>query len=439
MSEGRNFSTRGAVSSWMTRPLCRFVWLPLLLFSAPLAAQADPSEIEDAAGGARDWWRDAGEALRAGDSLVALWRLDSAARAWPAQPAYHRAVARFAARLGRADRAFVALEALTTLGAAWSAEEPAFTAMASDPRFRPAVGRNRAATMPFARSTVAWAIGDPTLLMEGIAVDSATGRWFASSVRGGRVLVREQDGRSHDFIAPGDHGVGAILGMAVDRRRQLLWVTSADTVPGGEDYPEFSGVSALYAFDLTTGAFRAKVGLPPAEDGHQLGDVIVTARGTLFASDSRSPAVYRLPAGPLPAIAQVAANGSPAFRNLQGMVVTPDERLLYLADYSHGLLRVDLRSGEVLGLPAPTGQSLLGIDGLVGGGPGRLLAVQNGITPVRVIAVHLDRAGTRVLRIEVLDRPDLDPGEATLAVRNGPDLAYVATRPGALRTLRVDP
>ena len=84
-------------------------------------------------------------------------------------------------------------------------------------------------------------------------------------------------------------------------------------------------------------------------------------------------------------------------------------------------------------------QTLLGIDGMVSGGPRRLLAVQNGLSPVRVIAIHLDRAGSAVARIEVLDRPDLTPGEATLAVRNGPEMAYVATRPGALRTLRVDP
>jgi hypothetical protein len=167
--------------------------------------------------------------------------------------------------------------------------------------------------------------------------------------------------------------------------------------------------------------------------------VIVTPRGTVFASDSRSPAVYRIPAGALPTIAEVAAAGSPAFRNLQGMVLTPDERTLYLADYSHGLLRVDLRTGAVTGLPAPAGQTLLGIDGMVSGGPGRLLAVQNGISPVRVIAIHLDRAGVAVARIEVLDRPELTPGEATLAVRNGPEMAYVATRPGAIRTLRVDP
>ncbi|HEX7917987.1 MAG TPA: hypothetical protein VF454_01215 [Gemmatimonadales bacterium] len=427
----------------MTRPLRRSL-LVLCLLAPPLQAQSDPVEIEARAGDARDWWRDAGEALRAGDSLLALARLDSAATSWPGQSAYHRAVARFAARLGRVDRAFLALEALTTMGVAWAEDDPTLAALRTDPRFVAAAARNRTATAPLTRSTVAWGVQGAEILAEGLAIDSATGRSFISSVRPGRVLVRERDGQVHDFFPPGARGARAILGMTIDRRRGLLWVTSADTMPGGEEYPEFSHESALYAFDLATGAFRATVELPimgrdPAAEGHQLGDVIITPQGTLYASDTWAGVVFRVPPGALPKVAEIVAQGSPAFRNLQGMVVTSDERVMYLADYSHGLLRVDLATGEVTGIPAPAGQTLLGIDGMANGGPGRLLAVQNGITPVRVIAIHLDRAGWGVERIEVLDRPDLAPGEATLAVRNGRERAYVATRPGAIRTLRVDP
>lgn len=423
----------------MTRPLRRSLWSLALLVAAPLGAQTDPVIIEARATGARSLWRDAGEALRGGDSLLAFARLDSAVVLWPVQPAYQRAVARFAARLGATDRAFAALDALTTLGAAWSSDDPALAAIKHDPRFAAAAAKNRDATAPFARSAVLWAIGDSTLLLEGLAFDPASGRWFASSVRGGRVLVRDGEGRTRDFITPGDHGAGAILGMAVDPRRRLLWVTSADTLPGGEEYPEFSGVSALFAFDLASGAFRARVELPPAEAGHQLGDVIVTPSGTVLSSDSRSPAVYRVRPGPIPAIAEVAVQGSPAFRNLQGMVVDADERTLYLADYSHGVLRADLSTGRVTGLPAPAGRSLLGIDGMASGGAGRLLAVQNGLSPARVIAIYLDRTEVGVERIEVLDRPDLTPGEATLAIRVGSDLAYIATRPGGVRRLPIAP
>jgi sugar lactone lactonase YvrE len=423
----------------MTRPLRRTLQCAFLFLATPLLAQTDPVEVADRATSARAWWRDAAEALRDGDSLLALTRLDSAVTAWPSQSAYHRGVARLALRLGRTDRALAALDALTTLGASWSAEDPAFMALAGDPRFAAATQRNREATAPMTRSRVVWEVRERPLHPEGVAVDSATGRYFISSGRPGRVLVRERDGRVHDFFPPGTRGAQAILGMAIDRRRGLLWVTSADTTAGGVEYPEFSGVSALYAFDLTGGAFRARVELPPANRGHQLGDVIITPSGTLYTSDTKAGVIFKVPAGPLPGGATIVAQGSPAFRSIQGMVVTPDERVMYLADYSHGLLRIDLATGEVTGLAAPSGGTLLGIDGMASGGPGRLIAIQNGIAPVRVIAIALDGSGTGVTGIEVLDRPDLGTGEATLGVRVGDSFVYVATQPGMLRSLSLTP
>lgn len=433
----RNFCAQGAVRFRMTRPLCLAPLFSALLLAAPLFAQ-DGIEIEGRATAGRALWRDAGEALRQGDSLTALARLDSAWHAWPFQSAYPRGFARLAGRLGLPDRALPALDALTAMGAAWDGADPAFARLATDPRYLAAAERNRAATAPLERSTVRWEVGVDSLLPEGVAYDSATGRLFISSLRWKKVLVRERDGRVHDFVAPGAGGVGCVLGMAIDRRRGLLWVASSDAGPI-TDYPEYNGTSALFAFDLRTGEFRYKVELPSAEGGHQLGDVVVTPKGTIFATDSRAPMIFTIPAGPVPRVAAVAASNAPLFRNLQGMVPNDDESALYVADYSQGLLRVDLRSREALPLLPPAGATLLGIDGMVAGGPGRLVAVQNGISPVRVVAIRLDRRGRGVAGVEVLDRPPLDPGEATLAFRSGSEVLYVATSPVRIRSLPLAP
>lgn len=422
----------------MTRPRCGSLLVLALLGVPALQAQTDGATIAERANGARAEWRAAGERLRAGDSLSALAHLDSAEALWPTQTAYTRAVARMAGRLGLADRAFAALDRLTTFGAEWEMLDPAYIRINEDPRFEAALRRNRAATAPLERSRVRWEVGVDSLLPEGVASDSVTGRLFVSSLRWKKVLVREGDGRVHDFFPSGAGGVGCVLGMAIDRPRAILWVASADAGPIGE-YPEFNGTSALYAFDLRTGAFRHRVDLPPAEEGHQLGDVIVTPRGTLFASDSRAPVLFTIAAGPVPALASVAAQRDPRFRNLQGMVATRDESVVYLADYSHGLLRVDLRTTGVTMLPPPAGTSLLGIDGMVSGGPGRLIGVQNGISPVRLIEIRLDPTGLAVTGVEVLDRPPFEEGEATLATRSGGELLYVATAPVRIRSLPLPP
>jgi hypothetical protein len=397
----------------------------------PLAAQLPPHE---AANGARALFRVAGTALERGDSAAAYTAIDSAARIWSSQAAYPRAAARFAARLGRTADAVRHLDMVTSLGMAWDIADPALARVASDPSVRAAADRNRAATATLERSRVLWNAGPDSLLIEGVAFDSVSGRYFVSSIRQAKVLVRERDGRVGDFIPKGTGGLGTVLGMAVDHRRGLLWATSADA-DSVTDFAHFNGRSALFAFDLRTGAFRAKVELPAAPEGHQLGDVIVTPRGTIYTSDSRAPAVYRIPAGPIPAVAEVAIANDPLMRNLQGMVVNADETRMYLADYTHGLFLVDLVARTVRALPPPTGTTLLGIDGMADAGEGRLIVVQNGFAPVRVAIVRLDRTGTAVSGFEVVDRPPLAPGEATLGVRVGRSFVYVGTVPAVLRSL----
>lgn len=412
------------------------VLLLALLCTTPLAAQVD---VEDSAAIARALWRDAGEALDRGDSLHALASLDSAVLIWPRQPAYPRAVSRLAGRLGLAERALPALERLTALGAGWPETDPAYARILGDPRVRAAAARNRSATEALTRSRVLWELGNNTLLVEGVASDSVTGRFYLSSVRTGKIFVRERDGRAREFVTQDSGASTGVLGMAVDGRRGLLWATTAEISEPGGDFPAFSGKSTLVAFDLATGARRATVQLPEVEGGHQLGDVIVTARGTAFASDSRFGAVYRIPVGPIPATAESVVEGDPAFRSLQGMALSPDESVLYLADYSHGLLRVDLRTREVAGISGPDSATLLGIDGMVEDGPRRLIAVQNGLSPVRVVRLYLSSDGRQVERLEVIDRPRWEAGEATLGVRVGRSFVYVATIPAVLRILDLGP
>lgn len=394
--------------------------------------------VADSAAAARTAFRAAGEAVRAGDSVAALNALERAARVWPQQSAYALAAARFAGRLGLMQRALPQLEALTLLGAEWAENDEAFGRVKDDPAFRAAAARNRASLPEMARSRVLWDVGNSTLLVEGVAADTVAGRYFISSVRTGRIFVLQRDGGARAFVTPDSGSLIGVLGMAVDNRRGLLWATTAEISGSGGDFPTYSGKSALVAFDLSTGVLRATVQLPEVEGGHQLGDVIVTARGTVFTSDSRYPALYRVPVGPIPTRVDVVVDRHPLFRSLQGMAVSAEESGLYLADYSHGLFHVDLGSGEVTVVAGPTGSSLLGIDGMVDDGPDRLIAVQNGITPVRVVGLDLDPSGRRVTRLEVLDRPELKPGEATLGVRVGRSFVYVATVPASLRTLELD-
>jgi len=79
----------------------------------------------------------------------------------------------------------------------------------------------------------------------------------------------------------------------------------------------------------------------------------------------------------------------------------------------------------VIVLPAADGVMALGIDGLYATGEG-LVGIQNGVSPARVVRLHLDEAGRRLASMEVLERARPDYAEPTLGVLVGPSLYYVA-------------
>jgi sugar lactone lactonase YvrE len=161
--------------------------------------------------------------------------------------------------------------------------------------------------------------------------------------------------------------------------------------------------------------------LPVVAGGHALGDLIVTTGGDVYVTDSNQPVLYRLRAR----ADTVERFRHALFRSLQGMAATPDGKVLYVADYAHGLLRMSTATGEVLRLDdAPHGTSL-GCDGIAYDG-GALIAVQNGVAPARLMRFVLDADGRRIVRAELLDRNVDVADEPTSVIVVGREAVYVA-------------
>src|SRR5439155_20781081 len=94
---------------------------------------------------------------------------------------------------------------------------------------------------------------------------------------------------------------------------------------------------------------------------------------------------------------------NPLFHSLQGVAPDPGGSVLYVADYSHGLLHVDLATHIVTRLDDAPHLTSLGCDGIAWD-RGAIVAVQNGVSPPRVMRFVLDAAGRRIVRAELLDR-----------------------------------
>jgi hypothetical protein len=149
--------------------------------------------------------------------------------------------------------------------------------------------------------------------------------------------------------------------------------------------------------------------------------VAIGPLGDVYASDSRDPVLYRLEDG----VDTLQAIRHPLFRSLQGVAPAPDGRTVFVADYSHGLMRVDVITGDVVRIADGPGSTSLGCDGLAWD-DGALVAVQNGVNPPRVVRFVLDSAWMGIVRTELLDQNLPMADEPTMGVVLGDDFVYVA-------------
>jgi hypothetical protein len=297
-----------------------------------------------------------------------------------------------------------------------------FTSIRPLPAFdglRQAMRRNAA---PLARSTPAFTLAERDLLTEGIAYDPRTRSFLVGSVHRGKILRVDARGQTTELVPPGLKGFWAPLGMRVDPARWVLWVAAA-AVPQMVGYDSADvGRSGLFRFDLASGALTGRFPLPADGHQHTLGDVTIARNGDVYSTDSRGPAVYRVRAGS-DSIEQFAT--SPLLLSAQGLALDAEERTLYVADYSRGILRIDLAIRAVRLLETADDVLALGIDGLYLV-EGSLVGIQNGVAPHRVVRLRLDASGNRVEHADVLERARPDYAEPTLGVVVGHDLFYVA-------------
>jgi len=393
----------------------------LCLFAPPsgLPAQAEV----DSARVAREAWRQAVPLLRRQDYAAARDLVRRAYQAWPGQPVYVARYAALSARLLDTTATLDALGFLADLGLSLDLPgEEDFAALRDAPALRPVARRLAANAAPFAQSSVAASLTEADFFPEGMSHDPRSGAWYVGSIRHRKVTRVLPGGASEDVVREGQDGLWSVLGVRTDPPRGTLWVTTA-AIPQGAGYiPADSGRSGVYAFDLGTGRLKARYLLPASAAGHLLGDLVVAANGDVYATDSRDPVIWRIRRGSGEAQEFLR---HPLFRSLQGPALDPAGRTLYVADYSHGILAVDLNTRQVRALPVPPRTTVLGIDGLAWHS-GALIGVQNGVAPARVVRLQLDGTGQRITEVTLLDRNHPLAPEPTIGTVWGNRYFYVA-------------
>jgi sugar lactone lactonase YvrE len=379
----------------------------------------------DSAAVARSAWSKASAAFTAHDTAAAYRYATHAAAAWPVQPAYlwGRAVA--AALAADTAGAREALGEFAALGLGRDLRADArFRAVVADSSCAALVEQLAANARPVVNSRAALVLADSTLWPEGIDYDPRTRRFYVASVRHRTIVEVSPNAAEREIIRRRTPGIGGVLAVRVDTARNVLWAATSG-LPQMEGYVAAdSAIGKILRIRLSDGVIEQWWDVAPGSGGQVLGDLAVAPDGDVYVTDSAHPVLYRLH----PDAGKIDRIGSLLFRSLQGIAVIggPHSRaVLYVADYSHGLLRVDAESGVVERVSDVPHSTLLGIDGLVADG-NALIAVQNGVSPARVMRLHLDSSGTAIARAELLDRNFAVADEPTSGVVVGRRFFYVA-------------
>jgi sugar lactone lactonase YvrE len=400
-----------------------------LLAPAPRAA-ADPARPVHAPFRADTTWREhdaaADVARRAGDWAAYRHHVGRMYDEVGNHPSLLLALARAETRLGRAPQALEWLGRYAAMGLLLDPADTAWAALRAHPGW-PALARRAVVdnAAPVTAAATHFALPDSAFMPEGIARDPADGALYLSGLRDGSILRRGADGRFAVFVAPAGAGEGrwAMLALAVDPGRRLLWATTAAAPYFRGHQPADSGRTAVLAFELGSGRMVRRAELPRDGRRHTLGDMTVAADGTVYASDADSGEFYRLAPG-ADSLAVLVPRG--ALASPQGPAMASDGRRVLVADYLRGIAAVDAATGRVAWLAHADTVPVSGIDGLVRAGHA-LVAVQNGTRPKRLLRYELDPAETRITGWRVLESGTPLLTEPTHALLAAPDtLLFIA-------------
>lgn len=266
-------------------------------------------------------------------------------------------------------------------------------------------------------------LADSSLIAEDLAFDAKSASWYVSSVHQRKVVRIGLDGVAHDFVPSGGGGLWSAFALALDRPRNRLWVASGADAQGAGAPAAERGRTGVFGYDLATGALAARYELT-VEPGatRTLADMALLSDSTLVVSDSRGGGFYGLdPATGM--FTPLVPQGT--FRSPQAPAEIAGTMSVLVADYSRGIAKVDRASGAVSWLEAPAELAMKGFDGMRLRGT-TLVAVQNGVSPHRVVQMTLDSAITRIVAWKMLASGAPALVEPTHGVLTGGNFIYIA-------------
>lgn len=250
-------------------------------------------------------------------------------------------------------------------------------------------GTTDAATVSLVAEGDALTIKKPGLYPETIEFNERSGKFLVGSFREGAVYEVDASGVVSQLVD--DPRLCSVLGMAVDAKRNRLWLVNSDLGAGVR--PSAAGPKALAAvglYDLGTGKNLGYFEVASLAAGpHLLNGIALDEAGDAYVTDSFAPTIYKVEASGGARVwlssEQFAGEGI----NLNGLVVHPAGFLLVVKKSDGALFRVPLANPAAF-TRVQLAEPLVAGDGLVRIGQNALVVISNEVPGVaRNVAISL--------------------------------------------------
>lgn len=323
---------------------------------------------------------------------------------------------------GKNDDALNSLERLAKMGLVFQIEKDQnFKNLAVDEKFKMIQQQMNQNRQPLNNSKKAFSLNQKELITESIAYNPQSKTFYISSIHQRKIISITSNGEETDFSTESD-GLWSVSGMKVDEKRQILWVCSS-VFPQMKGFKkDDDGKSGIFKYDLKTGKLLNKYLLSNESEKHALGDLVLNKQGDVFATDSISPYIYFIDSKSDKLEVFIKSD---LFSSLQGLTFAPDEKTIFVADYGKGIFKLDMQNKTINQLKPASNITLLGLDGLYFHNA-KLIGIQNGINPQRVVSFKLDHSANEIIDYNLLEANHIDFNEPTLGVIIGDELFYIA-------------
>lgn len=329
------------------------------------------------------------------------WTLGQLARVVPLNGEIKLALAASYSNLGEKSKAYDVLVRMQQQGYGYNLiDDPRFKKIADTQVWDYAAANLRANLKPFGEGKTAFQLPKGEYLFESLAWDAKRQRFLLGSVREGKIYLSDKNGKLEEFIKPGpDNSLWSVYALAVDAPRDLLYVASTSSAFYKDFNAEDFGKAGIFKFQLSSGKLLDKVVLPrPGNDANTLSSITVSKSGQVFAADGLRNIIYRLDGKTLKPIMQ-----HPDLTSVRGMAVSDDNKSLYFADYTRGVFGIDLGTGKPFDVTYDTSALVLpGIESMYWY-QNTLVVIEPGMSPMRVMRLHLSADGRHIERMMPLD------------------------------------